>query len=154
MQCREIIAVWSQIHTKHTHTLCGQNVGFVDVILVVNIVTTGPYGVKHLLQFCFFATSQPKTNTLTQRHTVTSQHIGPHSSTAVISWILSKIPSTYSLYCLQRLKRCPSVQNDKQVCIAFEIDVFHSNSFRYLKSYQNLSKWQIFYVATSIRFWT
>jgi hypothetical protein len=27
----EIIAVCSQIHTKHTNTLCGQNVGFVDV---------------------------------------------------------------------------------------------------------------------------
>jgi len=36
----EIIAVCSQIHTKHINTLCGQNVGFVDVKLVVRIVTT------------------------------------------------------------------------------------------------------------------
>jgi hypothetical protein len=28
---REIIALCSQIHTKHTNTLCGQNVGFVNV---------------------------------------------------------------------------------------------------------------------------
>ena len=40
MLYREIIAVCSQIHTKHTNTLCGQNVGFVDVKLVVHIVTT------------------------------------------------------------------------------------------------------------------
>ena len=37
----EIIAVCSQIHTKHTNTLCGQNVEFVNVKLVVHIVTTG-----------------------------------------------------------------------------------------------------------------
>jgi hypothetical protein len=31
MLYREIIAVCSEIHTKHTNTLCGQNVEFVDV---------------------------------------------------------------------------------------------------------------------------
>jgi len=31
MVYREIIAVCSQIHTKHINTLCGQNVGFVNV---------------------------------------------------------------------------------------------------------------------------
>jgi len=41
MLCREIIAVWSQIHTKHMNTVCGQNVEFVSVKLVVHIVTTG-----------------------------------------------------------------------------------------------------------------
>ena len=41
MLCREIIAVCSQIHTKHINTLCGQNAGFVGVKLVVHIVTTG-----------------------------------------------------------------------------------------------------------------
>jgi len=33
MLYREIIAVCSEIHTKHTNTLCGQNVGFVNVKL-------------------------------------------------------------------------------------------------------------------------
>ena len=28
----EIIAVCSQIHTKHINTLCGQNVEFLDII--------------------------------------------------------------------------------------------------------------------------
>jgi hypothetical protein len=37
---REIIAVCSEIHTKHINTLCGQNVEFVSVELVVHIVTT------------------------------------------------------------------------------------------------------------------
>ena len=31
MLYREIIAVCSQIHTKHINTLCGQNVRFVNV---------------------------------------------------------------------------------------------------------------------------
>jgi hypothetical protein len=31
MLCREIIAVCSEIHIKHTNTLCGQNVEFVNV---------------------------------------------------------------------------------------------------------------------------
>jgi len=38
---REIIAVCSQIHTKHINTLCGQNVELLDVKLLVHIVTTG-----------------------------------------------------------------------------------------------------------------
>ena len=31
MLYREIIAVCSQIHTKHVNTLCGQDVGLLDV---------------------------------------------------------------------------------------------------------------------------
>jgi len=38
---REIIAVCSEIHTKHIDTLCGQNVELLNVKLVVRIVTTG-----------------------------------------------------------------------------------------------------------------
>jgi hypothetical protein len=40
MLYREIIAVCSEIHTKHINTLCGQNVEFVNVIpdgIYVNI---------------------------------------------------------------------------------------------------------------------
>jgi len=40
MLCREIIAVCCEFHTKHISTLCGQNAEFVDVKLVVHIVTT------------------------------------------------------------------------------------------------------------------
>jgi hypothetical protein len=41
MLYREIIAVCSQIHTKHINTVCGKNVGMLNVKLVVHIVTTG-----------------------------------------------------------------------------------------------------------------
>jgi hypothetical protein len=41
MLYREIIAVCSQIHTKHINTLGGQNVGLLNVKLVVHIETTG-----------------------------------------------------------------------------------------------------------------
>ena len=36
----EIMAVCSQIHTKHINTLYGQNVELLNVRLVVHIVTT------------------------------------------------------------------------------------------------------------------
>ena len=42
MLYREIIAVFfSQIHTKNTNALCGQNVELLNVKLVVHIVTLG-----------------------------------------------------------------------------------------------------------------
>ena len=41
MPYREIIAVCSEIHTKHINTLCGHNVELLDVKLAVHIVTTG-----------------------------------------------------------------------------------------------------------------
>jgi len=46
MLYREIIAVCSQIHTKHINTLCGQNVEFVLVKLLVYIVTNGLEGLN------------------------------------------------------------------------------------------------------------
>ena len=41
MLYREIIAVCSQIHTKHINTLCGQNVELLNVELAVHIATSG-----------------------------------------------------------------------------------------------------------------
>jgi hypothetical protein len=41
MVYREVIAVCSQIHTKHLNTLCGQNVELLNVKLAVHIVATG-----------------------------------------------------------------------------------------------------------------
>ena len=45
MVYRETIAVWSQIHTKHINTLCGQNVELLNVKLVVHIVSSGTWNV-------------------------------------------------------------------------------------------------------------
>jgi hypothetical protein len=44
MLYREIIAVCSQIHTKHINTLCGQNVELLNVKLTVYKVTTAVEG--------------------------------------------------------------------------------------------------------------
>ena len=41
MLYREIMAVCSEIHTKHINTVFGQNVELLNVKLVVHIVTTG-----------------------------------------------------------------------------------------------------------------
>jgi len=47
MLYREIIAVCSEIHTKHINILCEQNVELLNVKLVVHIVTTGFQKVIH-----------------------------------------------------------------------------------------------------------
>ena len=49
MLYREIMAVCSEIHTKHINTLCGQNVELLNVKLAVHIVTTGLWRVTSLL---------------------------------------------------------------------------------------------------------
>jgi hypothetical protein len=49
MLYREIIAVCSQIHSKHINKLCGQNEELLNVKLAVHIVTTGLQRVKSLL---------------------------------------------------------------------------------------------------------
>ena len=41
MLYRKIIAICSQIHTKHINTLYGKNVELLNVKLAVHIVTTG-----------------------------------------------------------------------------------------------------------------
>jgi len=46
MLYREIIAVCSQIHTKHINTLCGQNVELLNVKLAVYKATTELQTVK------------------------------------------------------------------------------------------------------------
>ena len=41
MLYREIIAVCSQIHTKHINTLCGQNAEWLNAKLAVHMETSG-----------------------------------------------------------------------------------------------------------------
>ena len=41
MLYREIIAVYSQIHTKHINKLCGQNLELLNIRQVVHILTSG-----------------------------------------------------------------------------------------------------------------
>jgi len=49
MLYREIMAIFSQMHTKHINTVCGQNVELLNVKLAVHTVTTGLQRVKYLL---------------------------------------------------------------------------------------------------------
>ena len=49
MLYREIIAVCSQIYTKHINTLCWQNVELLHVKLAVHVVTTALQRVISLL---------------------------------------------------------------------------------------------------------
>ena len=50
MLYREIIAVCSEIHTKHINTVCGQDVELLNVKLVVHILTTGiSYTIEKLI---------------------------------------------------------------------------------------------------------
>ena len=69
MLYREIIAVCSQIHTKHINTLCGQNAKFVNVKLAVHIVTTGLQTVNS------FRCSIYRHSTRTARYQLHPQHI-------------------------------------------------------------------------------
>ena len=47
MLYREIIAVCSQIHTKHINTLCRQNVELLNVKLAVLRVATNHKGIRY-----------------------------------------------------------------------------------------------------------
>jgi len=49
MLYRVIMAVCSEIHTKHINTLCGQNIELLNVKLMGRILTTGLWRVKSLL---------------------------------------------------------------------------------------------------------
>jgi len=65
MLYREIIAVFSEIHTKHINTLCGRNVELLNVKLVVHIVTTGlsTHASLQISQFYFRRKTTQNTHT-------------------------------------------------------------------------------------------
>ena len=46
MLYREIIAVCSEIHTKHTNTVCGQNVELLNVKLAVQTAIISLYNIN------------------------------------------------------------------------------------------------------------
>jgi len=71
MLYREIIAVCSEIHTKHINALCGLNVELLNVKLAVHIVTTGLYNV---------ANKTPSVQAVTS-YKLQAHHITSHSTT-------------------------------------------------------------------------
>jgi len=84
MLYREIIAVCSQIHTKHINTVCGQKVELLNVKLAVHIVTTGLWRVKcHCPNAVTGPISAPVTKPQAALTMQLSAHVpklnGPHS---------------------------------------------------------------------------
>ena len=69
MLYREIMAVCSEIHTKHISTLCGRNVELLNVKMTVHIVTQckkttflvllGPHNVNKKISLAFESTPRP-----------------------------------------------------------------------------------------------
>jgi hypothetical protein len=49
----EIIAVCSEMRTKHINILCGQKIELLNVKLVVHIVTAGLKGLKQSIEYLF-----------------------------------------------------------------------------------------------------
>ena len=72
MLYREIMAVCSEIHTKHINILCGLNVELFNLKLVVPTVTTGLLRLHDKLHgsassFIFHAVARPALNTNPRR---------------------------------------------------------------------------------------
>ena len=59
MLYREIIAVCSQIHTKHTNTVCGQNVELLNVKLAVQTAIISLYNINWLFLYQIFNPLNP-----------------------------------------------------------------------------------------------
>jgi hypothetical protein len=68
MLYREIIAVCSEIHTKHINTVCRQNVELLNVKLAVHIVTTGLQRVKSLLYIPLIIHRTTQNKQYTEQH--------------------------------------------------------------------------------------
>ena len=97
MLYREIIAVCSQIHTKHINTLCGQNVELLNFELAVHIVTTGVYRVNKetvlqpIKRLCM---SLPCPQQLASYHNHQSYQAIPH--TTILILLFSHTTITYA----------------------------------------------------------
>jgi hypothetical protein len=109
MLYREIIAVCSEIHTKHINTLCGQTVALLNVKLAVHTVTAGFQGANEcppLLPIC----SQPqliaKYEYPVQTHSVQTAdgyilelHRIPHGTSGPANWTRPAVLMHHALLC-------------------------------------------------------
>jgi len=57
-------------HKKHINSLCGQNVEFVNVKLVVHILTTEPYRVRIQFYALFYPSVEPVPRKLMEEKTL------------------------------------------------------------------------------------
>ena len=81
MLYREIIAVCSQIHTKHLNTLCGQNVELLNVKLAVHTVTSWLWEGLPKFKFSLFVLHERAFRK--QRTDVTTYHPSENQLTSV-----------------------------------------------------------------------
>ena len=124
MLYREIIAVCSEIHTKHINTLCGQNVELLNVKLAVHIVTTGCKEVKSIL---FTITPPPQPQTA----------LSAYRSVSVCSSYLTNLSvNVRSLLC----KFSFQVLSTSRTFISLPIDSSHSHSVRRKGQTHNLTR--------------
>jgi hypothetical protein len=70
----EIISVPSEIHTKHTNPLCGQNVEFVNVFSSYRAVNSSFMKSSQLILYCLFSDTK-HINTLCGQNVPHSKHI-------------------------------------------------------------------------------
>jgi len=81
MLYREIIAVCSQIHTKHINTLCGQNVELLNVTLCSKGLSDGGHKERvRLLRTTAMTSTPPVTQTSSPLPETSATTKGPSSS--------------------------------------------------------------------------
>jgi len=95
MLYREIMAVCSEIHTKHINTLCGQNVELLNVKLAVHIVTT--------VRYIYWPLCCKRLNT----------DIKPHLPKPLVSLLLPHLLRNISYYCCSPTLCCNVHSYDK-----------------------------------------
>ena len=97
----EIIAVCSQIHTKHINALCGQNVEFFNVKLVVQLVIAWPYRPK-AQWVSIYTTCRNIEETL--------------PSSATVHYVFHTILTASSGFSLHRINRLICIKMDCVLC--------------------------------------
>ena len=87
MMYREIIAICSQIHTKHINTLCGQNVELLNVKLAVHALSNSINECYSLSYSCLIAASLYANESLGSKfqmlRTLTIRRVQCHSRNAI-----------------------------------------------------------------------
>jgi hypothetical protein len=86
MLYREIIAVCSEIHTKHINTLCGQYVQFVNVKPVGSTVTTGLQRATYCHHHCDSRKSRTRTAMLRTSELYSTVLYFVYSKQLHVSW--------------------------------------------------------------------
>jgi hypothetical protein len=116
---REIIAVCSQIHTKHTNTLCGQSVGVLMLNLVADLytITKGLYTVKWRTHFIVLQPHGLKTSSIQiMGDTVTSELEGVSAVEKSHRCVSVTMPVSNHLHCTKNKSLQTTPLQADQLC--------------------------------------